>query len=78
MNILATNGLVGRFVTEWAGPEAFVEHVAIRLGVANFPYDTLRLAGHVVAKGERVVEIESRGTNSLGDAVTGSADVRLA
>jgi acyl dehydratase len=78
MNIHATNGLVGRFVTEWAGPEAFVERVAIRLGVSNYPYDTFRLEGRVTARERSRVAIEIRGTNSLGDALTGSAEVRLA
>src|SRR5260221_7645641 len=32
MNILTTNGLVGRYVTDWAGPEAIVRGIAIRLG----------------------------------------------
>src|SRR4030095_9538283 len=29
MNILTTNGLVGRYVTDWAGPDAVVRNVAI-------------------------------------------------
>ena len=81
MNILTTNGLVGRFVSEWAGPEAIVERVAIRLGAPNYPYDTFRLSGRVAAReerdGRRVVELDLRGTNSLGDHVTGSATVAL-
>ena len=30
MNILTSNGLVGRFVTDWAGPDAFLKRVNIR------------------------------------------------
>jgi acyl dehydratase len=81
MNILTTNGLVGRFVTEWAGPEAVLERVAIRLGAANYPYDTFRLSARVTACDQRaghgVAELEVRGTNSLGDHVTGSVEVGL-
>ena len=29
MNILSTNGFVGRFVTDWAGPDAVLKKVAI-------------------------------------------------
>jgi acyl dehydratase len=81
MNILTTNGLVGRYVSEWAGPEASIEQVAIRLGAPNYPYDTFRLTGAVksrdVLDGKRLVEIELRGANSLGDHVTGTALIGL-
>ena len=40
MNILTTNGFVGRFVTDWAGPGAVLKSVAIRLGAPNYPGDT--------------------------------------
>jgi alkylation response protein AidB-like acyl-CoA dehydrogenase len=32
MNILTTNGYVGRYVTDWAGVDAILENVAIKLG----------------------------------------------
>ena len=47
MNILTTNGLVGRFVTDWAGPAAILTDVSIRLGVPNYPGDTMVLSGTV-------------------------------
>ena len=47
MNILTTNGLVGRFVTDWAGPDARITRVAIRLGTPNLPGDTMKLRGTV-------------------------------
>jgi acyl dehydratase len=81
MNILTTNGLVGRFVGEWAGPEAVLERVAIRLGAPNYPYDTFRLSARVASRqlraGRGMVELELRGTNSLGDHVAGSVEVEL-
>lgn len=80
MNILTTNGFVGRFITDWAGPEAVLKNVAIRLGAPNYPYDTMTLSGHVTATqvihGEGVVDVRVVGSNSLGDHVT--ATVRLA
>ncbi len=80
MNILSTNGFVGRFVTDWAGPEAILERVAIRLGVPNYPNDQMKLTGKVLRKeevdGRGIVEVSVRGTNGLGDHVTGT--VRLA
>ncbi len=78
MNILTTNGLVGRFVTDWAGPEALLQEVDIRLGVPNYPYDRMRLTGRVSAVSEEGggVEVEIVGANGLGHHVTGR--VRLA
>jgi len=77
MNILTTNGLVGRFVTDWAGPDATVRRIAIRLGVPNFAGDTMRLTGRVTAAGEGAVEVEVAGRNRLGDHVTGTVTVEL-
>jgi hypothetical protein len=77
MNILTTNGLVGRFVTDWAGPDATVKRIAIRLGVPNFAGDTMRLTGRVTAVGEGVAEVEVAGRNRLGDHVTGTVTVEL-
>jgi hypothetical protein len=47
MNILTTNGLVGRFVTDWAGPNASVKNVAIKLGTPNLPGDSNHVTGTV-------------------------------
>jgi len=81
MNILTTNGWVGRFVSDWAGPDALFKRVAIRLGAPNYPHDTMTLSGRVVAKsregGEGLVDVEVRGANSLGDHVTGTVRVAL-
>jgi acyl dehydratase len=79
MNILTTNGFVGRFVTDWTGPEALLRKVDIRLGVPNYPGDTMTIEGSVTAKDEaaRTIEITLRGRNGLGDHVTGKVLVAL-
>lgn len=78
MNILTTNGLVGRYVTDWAGPDAVLRNVAIKLGAPNLPGDTMKMVGSVKSKddaaGELVVEVA--GKNAWGNHVTGT--VRLA
>jgi MaoC like domain len=75
VNILSTTGLVQRYVTDWAGPEAIVAQIAIRLGVPCYAGDTLILSGQVVADGgERVVQVVGR--CSLGDHVTGTVRLR--
>src|ERR687889_705483 len=50
MNILTTNGFVGRFVTDWAGPDAVIKKVSIRLGAPNYPGDTMTMTGSVTVK----------------------------
>jgi len=77
MNILSTNGFVGRFVTDWAGADAVLRKVAIRLGAPNYPGDSMRMTGVVTAKADGVVEVEVRGANSLGDHVAGTVTVAL-
>src|SRR5438552_7385701 len=77
MNILTTNGFVGRFVTDWAGPDAVLRKVSIRLGAPNYPYDTMRMSGRVAATADGAVHVEVPGANSLGDHVTGTVALAL-
>ena len=77
MNILSTNGFVGRFITDWAGPDALLKSVKIRLGAPNYPGDTMTMTGSVTAKSNGVVEVAVRGANSLGDHVTGTVSLEL-
>lgn len=79
MNILTSNGLVQRFVNDWAGPEARIKGVKMRLGAPNFPGDVMQMSGTVASKEvigqDRIVEVAVSGKNSLGEHVT--ASVRL-
>jgi acyl dehydratase len=81
MNILTTTGLCGRYVGDWAGPEALMRRLAIRLGAPNYPHDTMTLSASVLSKsdagGENLVEVGLRGRNRLGDHVTGSIALAL-
>jgi acyl dehydratase len=81
LNILTTNGLCVKFLHDWAGPEAMVKKLSIRLGVPAYPNDPLRFEGSVTnqssADGEGLVEVSFKGTNSLGDHVSGTAVLSL-
>ena len=79
MNILTTNGLVGRYVTDWAGIDARIQRLAIKLGAPNLPGDTMTFSGTVKAKHERerVVELEIAGKNAWGNHVTGTVSLVL-
>ena len=79
LNILATNGFVVRYVTDWAGAEAVVKQSAIRLGVPHYAGETLTLTGEVQSvSGQGEVAIAVTGRNSLGNHVTGTVTVQLA
>ena len=77
MNILTTNGLVGRYVTDWAGPNALLKAVRIRLGAPNYPGDTMTLTGAVTRKDAGEIEIGLKGSNRLGDHVIGTVVLAL-
>nr|WP_242587501.1 MaoC family dehydratase [Streptomyces sp. MST-110588] len=90
MNILTTNGLVGRYVTDCLGPGAVLRKAAIRLGVPNYPGDEMVLRGTVTRSaveggtgddtgddGRRTAEVRIVGMNSLGPHVTGTITVTL-
>ncbi|OBG91910.1 acyl dehydratase [Mycobacterium sp. E3251] len=81
LNILTTNGLCAKFLHDWAGPEAMIKKLSIRLGVPAYPNDPLRFTGSVTDKskadGEGLVEVTFKGTNSLGDHVSATAVLSL-
>ncbi|MER5615809.1 MaoC family dehydratase [Streptomyces sp. NPDC002215] len=76
MNILTTNGLVGRYVTDRLGPSAVLRKVAIRLGAPNYPGDTMVLSGTVTSvTDDGTAEVKIIGSNGLGRHVTGTVTV---
>jgi acyl dehydratase len=81
MNIISTNGFCSRYLTDWAGSDAVVKRLAIRLGVPAHPGSTLTFTGSVLAVeqrgGEQFVEVEFRASNDLGDHATGTAILTL-
>jgi acyl dehydratase len=81
MNILTTNGYVSRFVTDWAGPEAMVRSIKIRLGAPAVPGKPLRFSGRVAERKETgdecVLELEVKAANDLGDHVSGTVTISL-
>ena len=69
MNILTTNGLVQRFVSDWAGPAARIVSVEIKLGAPNFVGDTMRMSGEVARVEGREVDVKVSGRNTIGEHV---------
>jgi hypothetical protein len=78
MNILTTNGLVQRFVEQWSGPDSVFKDIDIKLGMPNYPGDTMTLKGAVTAVDAQTntIEVGLAGQNQYGTHVNGI--VRLA
>ncbi|MGK3203909.1 acyl dehydratase [Amycolatopsis sp. MEPSY49] len=77
LNILTDTGLVQRFVSDWAGPEALIRSIRIRLGVPCYAYDTLTFTGRVLSASGRDVVVSVSGVDSLGEHVAGTVEVTL-
>ena len=81
LNILTTNGYIARFVTDWAGPEAVLRNIKIRLGAPAVPGKPLRFTGQIASKqdadDECVLEVTVRAANDLGDHATGTVAFTL-
>ncbi|WP_336605829.1 MaoC family dehydratase [Streptomyces sp. BA2] len=77
MNILTTNGLVGRYVTDHFGSAAILHKVAIRLGAPNYPGDTMVLTGSVERVEGDTATVKVVGANGIGKHVTGTVTVTV-
>ena len=83
MNILTSNGYVARFITDWAGPDAMVKSISIRLGAPAIPNTTLRFTGSITRTEradngtEGIVEVALRGVTEIGEHVSGSVVLTL-
>lgn len=79
MNILTTNGFVGRYVTDWSGPKAVLKKVSIKLGAPNYPGDTMTFSGEVLVKNsdDNTVALKIIGANTIGNHVLGDVIVQL-
>ena len=73
MNILTSNGLVGRYLADWCGSECLIKRIQLKLGAPNFPGDTMVFSGAVSAIADDEIQVEFKGKNGLGMHVSGTA-----
>ncbi len=76
VNILTDTGLVQRYVTDWAGPNAVIKSIGLRLGVPWYAYDTVTFSGEVTAVEDGLITVKVVGSNSLGDHVIATVHAR--
>jgi len=77
MNILTTEGWVSRFVTDWAGPDATILKLSLKLGAPNQPGDVMLMTGKVQSKENQRVVVEVVGKNAWGNHVTAKIELSL-
>lgn len=77
VNILTDTGLVQRYITDWAGPNALITSIGLRLGVPWYAYDTVTFSGEVTAVENGVITLSIVGANSLGKHVIATATLTL-
>ena len=77
VTIHTDTGLVQRYVTEWAGPDARVKSISLRLGVPWYAYDTMTFTGEVTSVDAGLVTVKVLGSNSLGHHVIATVTLTM-
>lgn len=80
MNILTSNGLMGSYITNWAGPDATVKKIDLKLGAPNLPGFVMTVTGEIKAKDEAsgVLDIQVIGENNVwGMHMAGTVKIAL-
>ncbi len=82
LNTMWYQGLLGRFVNEWGGPESFIRKLGFDMRATNCPGDTLTVRGTVKKKyedeGKKLVDLDVRIDNQdTADTVTARITLEL-
>ena len=80
MNILTSQGLMQRFVTDWSGPDAVVKSLDVKLGAPNVPGMVMTVTGEVAAKDDEncMVDVAVVGENNIwGMHMQGTVQIKL-
>jgi acyl dehydratase len=84
LNTMWYQGLIGRFVTEWGGPESFLRKLKVDMKANGSPGDTQTVRGTVLSasrddRGRKLVDIDVRIDNQRQpDAVIAKVTLELA
>ncbi len=80
MNILTSQALMARFVTDWSGPEAVMKALKVKLGAPNVPGMLMTVTGEVADKddSQQVITVKVLGENNIwGMHMEGSVSIQL-
>jgi hypothetical protein len=81
MNILTSNGLMGTYITNWAGPGSTTKSLDIKLGAPNMPGFVMTISGEISAIDDQtgVIDIAVLGENNVwGMHMQGTVQITLA
>lgn len=81
MNIISTGGFVGKYITDWSGPEGRLKKLDIKLGATVFPGDTLTSTGKISKKYQEgdlnLLDVEFALSVAMGPHAWGTATIAL-
>ena len=81
LSIVNTGGWIGRFLTDWSGPEADIKKLDLRLGAQCNPGHTLTLKAKVVKKyvedGNHLIDLQYEALVPTGTHSSGAATLAL-
>lgn len=81
LNILSTGGFIGKYLTDWSGPEGELKKMTIKLGATVFPGDTLHSGAKITKKytegDQHLVDVDFNLTVPMGPHAWGTATMAL-
>jgi len=81
INILTTNGLVSKYLTDWSGPDGEIKKFTFRLGQSGYAGDKMTMSGKVAKKynegNENLVDLEYTFNVTDGPHAIGTATMAL-
>ena len=82
VNTMWYQGLLGRYVTDWGGPESFLRKLGFDMRGTNCPGDLLNVHGTITRKyeddGKKLIDLDVRIDNQLDkDTVTARMTLEL-
>ncbi len=81
LNIITSGGFVGKYLTDWSGPEGKIKNVTIKLGATAYPGDTLTAGAKVSKKyidgDDHLVDIDYSFSVAMGPHAWGTATMVL-
>lgn len=76
VNILTSQGLVQRYVTDALGHDIEIRSIDIRLGAPAHPGDTLAFSGSIESERDGLTTLKVRGDVAVGAHITGTVVVK--